>query len=174
MKTFLFACLLLPLNAADWSKPVPIYDDETLTMTYRAAWSGDQLIVEAKIEPNWHTFSMDNRNRQKVKLAGRPSLGIEKPTTIAVTGSLELTGPWRQMEPKDFSKPDLLWFTWGFEERAVFAAPAKRVGNGPAEVTVRGQACSGSICRNIEAVLAVDPIPVPAAATGLPPLTALQ
>jgi hypothetical protein len=158
----------------DWSKPVPVYDDETLCMTYRAAWTGTHLVVEAKIEPNWHTFAMDNRARQQVKLAGRPSLGIEKPTSIAVTGALELAGPWKQSEPKDFSKPDLLWFTWGFEEKVTFAVPVRKNGSGPAEVTVRGQACSGSICRNIEAVMQVGPDPVPAASAGLDRLIALQ
>ena len=58
---------------------------------------------------------MDNRIRAEEKLAGKKSLGIDHPTEIKVSGGLEVEGPWHQTNPKDFSRPELRWFSWGFE-----------------------------------------------------------
>ena len=83
-------------------------------------------MVRAAIEPGWHTFAMDNKQRAEEKLAGRKSLGIDHPTEITLTGGLEMAGPWYQTPPKDFSKPELRWFSWGFERQALFAAKIRR------------------------------------------------
>jgi hypothetical protein len=130
-------------------KPVQIHHDEQLAMTVRPYWTGDFVVVEVEMQPGWHTFSMDNQRRQDEALQGKPSLGVEKPTTIGVTGAMETVGPWYQTEPKNFSKPELRWFTWGFEGKAQFVARANRKPGELGEVTLRGQACSSSVCKNI-------------------------
>src|SRR5258708_2376999 len=109
------------LLAADSPDPAAVYHDDKLVLSYRAAWIGDYVVVRARIEPAWHTFCMDNKRRQLEKLAGKASLGIEKSTEIKVEGA-EVTGPWFQSPPKDLSKPEIQWFTFGFEEQAEFAA----------------------------------------------------
>ncbi|MCX6595323.1 MAG: hypothetical protein NTV70_03030 [Acidobacteria bacterium] len=141
--------------AADWSAPVEVYHDDRRCITYRALWTGEDLVVEAVIEPRWHTFAMDNKKRQAEKLAGKPSLGIEKPTEIKLEGGLEVQGGWRQSPPSDFSKPEIQWYSFGFEQKALFAVKAKTAGSGPAAVRVRAQACSDNICKNIDVVLTV-------------------
>jgi len=143
------------LPAADWTAPVEVRHDEKLVMTYRAQWDGEFLLVRGTIQPGWHTFVMDNKERQQERLKGKPSLGIEKSTEVTVVDGLTITGPWMQSQPKDFSKPEIRWFTWGFENDAVFAAKARPKGPGPAHVEVRGQACAADICKNIEVTLAV-------------------
>jgi hypothetical protein len=151
--------------AAEWSAPGEVRHDDKLVLTYRAAFDGENLIVRAAIEPGWHTFVMDNKVRQQEKLAGKPSLGIEKNTAVKASGALQVTGPWRQSPPRDFSKPEIQWYTWGFERDAVFVAKARHSGSGPAQVEVTGQACAQEICRNIDVTLAVPVAGKPAAAT---------
>ena len=99
---------------------------------------------------------MDNKVRAEEKLAGKQSLGIDAPTEISVTEGLELAGGWRQSPPADFSKPELRWFTWGFEESALFVAKVRRTGDGPARISVRGQACSEESCQNIDLNLSLS------------------
>jgi hypothetical protein len=138
------------LHAGQWTEPVEVRQEETLCLVYRARLDGQFLVVRASIEPGWHTFSMDNKLRADEKLAGKPSLGIDRPTEITVTGGLEIAGPWRQLPPKDFSKPDLRWFSWGYEGEALFAAPVRNTGKAPAEIGIRGQACTETSCKNID------------------------
>jgi hypothetical protein len=144
--------------AADWTAPVEVTHDDQRCLAYRAKWTGEYLVLDARLEPGWHTFAIDNKQRQVEKLAGKPSLGLEKPTEINVADGLELAGPWFQTSPKDFSKPELRWYSWGFEQHATFAAKARRTATGPARITVRGQACTESVCKNIEVSLTV-PVP---------------
>ena len=141
--------------AGAWTNPVQLTYDDKPCISYRARLNGDYLEVQAAVEPGWHTFVMDNKRRQQEKLAGKPSLGIERQTEIVVAKGLALSGPWFQSQPKDFSKPEIRWFTWGFEQQALFVANAKRAGAGPAQVTVRGQACSADICKNIDIALTI-------------------
>ncbi|MCX6592433.1 MAG: hypothetical protein NTZ56_13005 [Acidobacteria bacterium] len=149
--------VLLPLaaRAAEWSAPVEVFHDDRRCITYRGLWTGEELVVEAAIEPRWHTFAMDNKKRQAEKLAGKPSLGIEKPTDIKLESGLDVLGSWRQLPPQDFSKPEIQWYSFGFEQKALFAVKAKPSGPGPAAVRVRAQACSDSICKNVDVVLTV-------------------
>ena len=148
---------LLPglTQAAEWSAPVEVYHDDRRCITYRGLWTGADLVVEAVIEPRWHTFAMDNKQRQAEKLAGKPSLGIEKPTEIKLESGLEAQGGWRQLPPQDFSKPEIQWYSFGFEQKALFAVKAKAAGASPAQVRVRAQACSDAICKNVDVVLSV-------------------
>ncbi|MGI8992192.1 MAG: hypothetical protein ACR2I2_21755 [Bryobacteraceae bacterium] len=142
---------------ADWSDPVEVHYDEKRCVTYRAKWTGDALEVQAALDPGWHTFAMDNQERQREKLAGKASLGIEKATEIAVAGGLASAGKWRQTPPKDFSKPELRYYSWGFDDTAVFAVKARPAGSGPARITIRGQACSDAICKNIDVSIQLPP-----------------
>ena len=141
--------------AAEWTQPVEVEYDQKRCLSYRAKWNGEMLLIEAAIEPGWHTFAMDNKQRQQEKLAGKPSLGLEMPTQITLSGGLVTQGPWFQSTPTDFSKPEIRWFTWGSEKQAVFAVKAGRSGAGPARVGIRGQACTESICKNIDVTIDV-------------------
>src|SRR5260370_38680768 len=93
---------------------VEVRHDDILCVSYQAHLDGPYLVVRATLEPGWHTFAMDNKVRAVEKLAGKPSLGIDHPTEITLTGGLEGGGPWLQSPPKDFSKPELGGFSWGF------------------------------------------------------------
>jgi hypothetical protein len=147
---------LLAAAAGPWSAPVEVRHDDNLCLAYRARIDGDYLVIQATIQPGWHTFSMDNRRRAEEKLAGRKSLGIDHPTEFNLTTGLDLAGSWYQTPPADFSKPELRWFSWGFEKQAVFAARVRRKGAGPVEVGVRGQACTDSVCKNIDVAIPVQ------------------
>jgi hypothetical protein len=68
---------------------------------------------------------------------------------------LEMDGSWYQSVPKDFSKPELRWYSWGFEGQALFVAKVRRVGAGPPSLAVRGQACSDAICKNIDVTISI-------------------
>ena len=127
--------------------------DDNLCLAYQAALEGEYLVVRAAIEPGWHTFAMDNENRAKEKLAGRMSLGIDKQTEITVTGGLAPAGPWYQTAPKDFSRPDLRWFSWGYEKQAVFAVKIRRASAAATRLQIKGQACTETTCKNIDVEL---------------------
>lgn len=156
-----FPFLLLSAAAAagggdgEWSKPAVVTHDDQPAITYRARVAGDRhLIVDVKIEEGWHTFTMDNDRRAAEKLAGKKALSGDKPTTIAVSGGLEVSGPWLQSEPKDFSNAEIRLYSWGFEKHATFAAPVKAAAAG-GELRIRGQACTEAVCKNIDVTLAV-------------------
>jgi hypothetical protein len=140
----------LMLLAAAWTTPVEVHHDDNLCLSYQARLDGPYLVVRANLQPGWHTFSMDNKQRAEEKLAGKKSLGIDRPTEIVVTGGLQTAGPWFQSPPKDFSKPELRWFSWGFERQAVFVTKIKRNGAAPAHLALRGQACTETTCKNID------------------------
>lgn len=141
--------------ASGWSDSVEVLWNYQPVVSYRAKFDGSFLIVKVHHQPGWHTYAMDNRLRAKEKLAGRNSLGVDTPTTITVRDGLEMSGVWHQSPPNDYSKPQLRWFTWGFEGYAVFASAVEKVGAGPATVEIHGQACDASSCRNIELDLLV-------------------
>jgi hypothetical protein len=139
-----------PAHAGSWTPPVEVRHELKRSISYRARLSGEFLVVQARLDPGWHTFAMDNKQRAKEKLAGKPSLGIDLSTEITASHGLEIAGPWFQSRPNDFSKPELRWFSWGFEQQALFVAKARRSGPGPAQIAIRGQACSDTTCKNID------------------------
>lgn len=151
------AAILLSVTAlaSDWTAPVEIRHDDELAISYQAKMDGDLLLVKATIGPGWHTFSMDNQRRVTEKLAGKPAISNDKPTSIALSGGLSVAGPWFETPPKDFSHPELRWFSWGFEGQALFAAKVKRAGSGPTKVAMRGQACTASVCKNIDVTISL-------------------
>jgi len=142
--------LALLLFAAAWTNPVEVHHDENLVVAYQARLDGPYLVVRASLQPGWHTFAMDNKVRAEEKLAGRKSLGIDHPTEIAVSGGLQTVSQWLETPPKDFSKPELRWFSWGYERQALFAAKVKRTGGSPAHIALKGQACTETTCKNID------------------------
>jgi hypothetical protein len=149
--------------AGDWTSAVEVHHDVNRCVSYRARLSGQFLVVQVTPEAPWHTFAMDNKQRAEEKLAGRKSLGIDRPTEITLTDGLEVIGPWYQSPPKDFSKPELRWFSWGFDGQALLVAKVRRSGAGPARIGVRGQACAEDTCKNIDVAIS---IPLPKADTG--------
>ncbi len=153
-------------RAGDWTDAVEVRHEHRPCVSYRARLAGQFVVVQATLEPGWHTFAMDNKQRAKEKLAGRESLGIDSPTEIKLSQGLEVVRPWYQTSPKDFSKPDLLWFTWGFDGQALFVAKVRRTGAGPARIAVGGQACTDTICKQVDVEI---PLPLPRAATNTNP-----
>jgi len=150
--SFSFARVIL---GSDWTSPVEVRHDVQKCVSYRAKLSGEFLVIQATHEPGWHSYAMDNKIRAQEKLSGKRSLGIDSPTEILLARGLELSGPWYQSEPKDLSKPELRWYSWGFEGQALFVGKVRRIGAGPASLAVRGQACSDAICKNIDVTLSV-------------------
>ncbi len=160
MRTFLALLVFAgALSAGDWSAPAEVFHDDKRCVSYRARWNGAYVIVEVSVDPGWHTFAMDNRVRHEEKLKGKPSLGVEKDTTITVANGLETDGKWLQTAPQDFSKPELRWFTYGFEGTAYFAAKATKSASGPAQVHLKAQACAKEVCKNIDVTMAVPLTP---------------
>lgn len=152
----MFAAGVAGAAEGTWSKPAEVQHDDHRVAAYRARISGDLLAVEVKLEPGWHTFALDNQKRAAEKLAGKKSLGIDQPTEITGKQGVEILGGWMQTAPKDFSKPELRWYSFGFEGQALFAAKVKRSGRGPVKLGVRGQACTDSVCKNVDLELVVD------------------
>lgn len=141
--------LSLVLLATGWGAPVPVMVDDEVCATYEARLAGDQLVVRVRLGKGWHTFAMDNAVRAVEALKGKKALSADLPTKVTPGEGLTVTGPWKQTAPQDFSKPELRIFTWGFEGEALFAAPVKREG-AVGKVGVKGQACTPSICKNID------------------------
>jgi len=151
-RTWLVGLALAPLRAAEstaWTAPLEIKKGKEVPLRYRARWSGDLLWVEVTHSEGWHTYSLDNTERGKKK-TGAPVLGIEKPTVIVVEGAGGVVGKWRQSKPKDLSQPDLEWFTWGFEGRALFAVRVKTSGGTALKLRIDAQACKASACAMVD------------------------
>ena len=159
MSRYLILALLLSttLAAGDWSPAVEVRHDDEIAISYQARLDGTFLVVRAALGPGWHTFAMDNNRRADEKLAGKPALSVDRPTEIVLLG-FDLAGSWYQTPPKDFSHPDLRWFSWGFEGQAVFAAKIRRPPSGPVSLKLRGQACTATICKNIDIAMALPPV----------------
>ena len=154
----LSAMHLRAAGQGDWSEPAVVRYDDNVCLSYRARVQGDYVMVRVAIEPGWHTFAMDNQQRASEKLAGKKALAIDRATEIRLDGALKAVGPWFQSPPKDFSKPELRIFTWGFEESALFAVKVQRSGAGPARLAVKGQACTDAICKNIDIAMTVQAV----------------
>ena len=141
--------------AGDWTEPVEVRHELRRCIFYRARLAGEFLIVQANPEAGWHTFAMDNQQRAKEKLEGKPSLGGDLPTEIKVSHGLEAVGPWYQSPPKDFSKPELQWFSWGFDGQALFVAKVRHSGAGRARIAVQGQACTDTTCKQVNVAISL-------------------
>jgi hypothetical protein len=150
----LLTCATGSVFAGEWSAPVEVRHEDALCVSYEARLDGPYLVVRTTVGPGWHTFALDNKRRAEDKLAGKPALSMDKPTEITAVSGLATTAPWYQTPPKDFSRPELRMFSWGFDRSAVFAAKARRTA-GPAKLAIRGQACTDTVCKNIDVVVNV-------------------
>jgi hypothetical protein len=167
ISVLLFA--LLPNGFADdeagWSKAVVVTSGFEPVVRFQARWEQDYIIVRAMHEPGWHTYAMDNELRSREALKGKKSLGIEQGVAIKVESGLELDNRWRQTAPSDYSKPKLRWFTYGFDRVALFACRVKKVNAGPVMLRIRGQACSGETCCQVDVTLTLPAASQPAEST---------
>jgi len=148
---FLFASVAC---AADWSAPAEVRHEDAVAISYTARVDGPYLVVRANLGQGWHTFALDNVQRVEEKLAGKKALSMDKSTEVGVTG-LMVEGPWRQSAPKDFSRPELRMFSFGYDHDALFVAKVHASGPGPAKLRIRGQACTETVCKNIDVPLTV-------------------
>ena len=165
--------LLVTVAAETWGPAAVVSHDDHPCVTYRARVAGGYLVVEVKLEPGWHTFAMDNDKRAAAKLAGKKALAVDKPTQVQPEG-IEITGPWLQSQPKDFSQPELRLFSWGFEGEALFVAPAKGFvapakasADSAARVRIKGQACTQVVCKNVDVVADAPVVKVGASSPSL-------
>jgi hypothetical protein len=154
MKLLLLLSLVLAAHAGDWSQAVEVRHEDALCVSYQARFDGPYLVVRATIGQGWHTFAMDNKKRAEEKLAGKQALSVDRATEVTPVAGVSVAGPWMQSAPKDLSRPELRWFSWGFEQQAVFAAKAQATG-AAARVRLQGQACTETICKNIDVTIAV-------------------
>ena len=122
----------------EWTAPVEVRHEDALCISYQARLDSGYLTVRATLGPGWHTFAMDNKRRVDEKLAGKPALSVDRATEIVPSGGWQTVGPWYQSPPKDFSRPELRWFSWGFEGHAEFVTKAQRTGAGPGRMALRG------------------------------------
>jgi DsbC/DsbD-like thiol-disulfide interchange protein len=142
-------------RSSQWTAAVEVRHDDNLCVSYQARLDGPFLVVRATLQPGWHTFAMDNKQRAEEKLAGKRSLGIDHPTEITLSAGLEPLGSWYQSPPNDFSKPELRWYSWGFEQQAAFVTRIRRSGTGTARIAVRGQVCTETTCKNIDVAISL-------------------
>ena len=140
-------------SAADWSQPAEVRHEDALVVSYRARVDGPYLVVRATLGQGWHTFALDNVQRVQEKLAGKPALSLDRSTEIAVTG-LRVDGQWLESPPKEFSRPELRMYSFGYDRDAVFAAKIPG-GAGSVKLKIRGQACTDTVCKNIDVPLTV-------------------
>lgn len=141
--------------AADWSAPAEVHHEDAVVISYTARVDGPYLVVRATVGQGWHTFALDNVQRVEEKLAGKKALSMDRSTEITVTGS-QIEGPWRQSPPKDFSRPDLRMFSFGYDHDALFAAKIRSAGAGTTKLRIRGQACTETVCKNVDVPLTVS------------------
>lgn len=144
--------------AGEWTEPKPAMYHGEIAMTYRARLAGEWLIVEAKHSPEWHTYAMDNLQRAR-KATGKATPETELPTRIDVGGGLKTVGAWKQSAPKDLSKQDIRWYSWGFTDTARFAVRVERTGGAEAVVTVNAQSCNASSCSMVRDLKITLPVP---------------
>lgn len=154
MLTKIIAAALLLVTcgtyAAEWSDPAEVHRGrEGVVVSYRAKLTGDLLQVEVTHAEGWHTYSMDNVVRAQKK-TGKDKPETELPTRIAVTGGLVVTDGWHQSKPIELSQEDIQWYTWGFEDKAVFAARVKRGPGATAKVTINAQSCNATSCSMVD------------------------
>lgn len=151
---FLVPLFISTACAADWSPPAEVRYEDAVVISYTARIDGPYLVVRANVGQGWHSFALDNVPRVQEKLAGKPALSMDRSTEITVTGAT-LEGPWHQSPPKDFSRPNLRMYSFGYDHDAIFAAQIRPAGTTSAKLRIRGQACTETICKNIDVPLTV-------------------
>lgn len=160
----MFACVIALFlatttnTAPAWSAAALVRQGSQPVVRFQARIDGGYLFVRATHEQDWHTYAMDNQTRAERALQGKKSLGIEQGITIQAKSGLRLDDQWSQTRPHDLSKPELRWYTYGFDRTAHFACRIAAVTNEPIVVRIQGQACSGESCRNIDVFLELQEV----------------
>lgn len=128
-----------------WSEPDFVRSGDEPVLRYRAAIADGHLLIEARHEPGWHSFAMDNPERA-VEILGRKTENQDLPTVVDLPESLQITGPWKQTAPSDYSKPEIRWHTWGFEGTSWFAIELEKIPEEPFSIGVTSQVCDADSC----------------------------
>ena len=136
-----------------WSEPAIVRHGVVPVVRFQARLENEYLVIRASHESGWHTYAMDNELRAAEALKGKQSLGIEQGIDIHVSEGVKLAGAWLQSKPKDLSQPEIRWFTYGFEQTVFFACRVKEITADQAQVRIRGQACSGETCNQVDVTL---------------------
>jgi hypothetical protein len=163
MRIAILMLAALACTGQEWSKPVEVIAADEVCAVYDAHLAANVLTVRLRLAKGWHSFAMDNTVRANEKLAGRKAIAYDRPTSVAVTGGWTVAGEWKQSPVKDFSKPELRLFSYGFEGEALLQAPVKPAAEaGPARLQIKAQACTDAICRNIDIAVEVPETKGPA------------
>ena len=101
-----FIAAALPVAFADWTEWSEVKMRRDPVVAYRAALSGENLVIEVRHSEGWHTYALDNVERARER-SGKETPETELPTRIAVEGGLRVAGPWLQTNPKDLSQTDI-------------------------------------------------------------------
>ncbi len=145
-------------SAGEWVEGKPVMYRGEIAMTYRAMLAGDWLIVEAKHNPEWHSYAMDNVQRAR-QATGKETPETELPTRIDLSGGLKTVGAWKQTAPKDLSMLDIQWYSWGFMNTARFAVKVERTQGAEATITINAQACNATSCSMVRDLKIAMPVP---------------
>ncbi|MCG8600862.1 MAG: thioredoxin family protein [Verrucomicrobiales bacterium] len=144
-----------------WSASQYVTKGKEKILRYRAAVTDGHLLIEARHEPGWHSYALDNGIRSE-RVSGRTDGSHELPTSIKLSESVQTIGPWIQTEPNDYSKPDIRWYTYGFEGTSYFAVPLepgelKTTGN--MEISITSQVCDSTSCAGTFELKLSVPVP---------------
>ncbi|MEM7674304.1 MAG: hypothetical protein AAF212_13250 [Verrucomicrobiota bacterium] len=127
-----------------WSPAAAAYYGDLAVVRYRAAMFGNTLVVEASHADTWKTYAIDNAKRSKEAFGENAQ--HENPTVINLPETVAPKDPWRQTRPKDYSKPGMNWFTWGFEGKAYFSIELESWPKEGFEIIVSAQVCDPKSC----------------------------
>ncbi|MCH6256349.1 hypothetical protein MLD52_07305 [Puniceicoccaceae bacterium K14] len=146
----LLSKVLLPITKHDdtpmhkWSPMVAAWYGEEIVARYRAALFDKTLVVEATYSEGWRSYAMDNLQRAEAVFG--PGSMSERPTQITLDENLTPEGEWRQTKPQDMSKPDIEWYTWGFEKKAFFTRQLTELPHQEFQVKINAQICNNNSC----------------------------
>ncbi|MFC5051166.1 Trx7/PDZ domain-containing (seleno)protein [Rubritalea spongiae] len=127
-----------------WSATDTIRKGSEIVVEYRATIANKHLIIEAKHHKGWHTYAIDNPQRA-INLDGKKG-NQELPTQIQLPAELKTLSNWKQSVPNNYSKPEIHWYTWGFEGTSYFAIELAKTPTSPTEIGIRSQACDATSC----------------------------
>ena len=127
-----------------WSPAEAAFYGELVVVRYRAALFGSTLVVEASHTEGWKTYAKDNVHRAREVLG--EAAECEQPTVINLPATVATAGDWRQTRPKNYSNPEINWFTWGFEGKAYFSIELESWPQDGFEITVSAQVCDSKSC----------------------------
>ncbi|MGJ8672180.1 Trx7/PDZ domain-containing (seleno)protein [Rubritalea sp.] len=128
----------------NWSATEAIRKGNEIAVEYRATITNKHLIIEAKHHKGWHTYALNNP-QLAIKLKGKVG-DQDLPTAITLPSNIKPSQGWLQSPPNDYSKPEIHWYTWGFEGTSYFAIALDEMPKQAIEVGIRSQACTSESC----------------------------